>query len=37
VEQDYGLAFSIDLDLDAYTVDIDAHLVPSRSTQHKSY
>jgi hypothetical protein len=27
VEQDDGLAFSIDLDLDTYTVDIDAHLV----------
>jgi hypothetical protein len=37
VEQDYGLAFSIDLDLDTYTVDIDAHLVPPRSTQHQSY
>ncbi len=37
VEQDYGLAFSSDLDLDTYTVDIDAHLVPSQSTQHKRY
>jgi hypothetical protein len=26
VEQDYGLAFSIDLNRDTYTVDIDAHL-----------
>src|SRR5215210_7183676 len=37
VEQDYGLAFSSDLDFDTYTVDIDAHLVPSRSTKYKSY
>ena len=32
VEQDYGLAFSSDLDLDTYTtVELDAHLVPSRA------
>jgi hypothetical protein len=36
VEQDYGLAFSIDLDLDTYTVDIDAHLsIPSKHSTQK--
>jgi len=30
VEQDHGLAFSMDLNRDTYTVHIDAHLVSSR-------
>jgi hypothetical protein len=37
VKQDDGLAFSSHLDLDTYTVDIDAHVVPSRTCKHKSY
>ena len=32
VEQYYRLAFSTDLDLDAHTVDLDAHLVSSLIT-----
>ncbi|CAA9248962.1 MAG: hypothetical protein AVDCRST_MAG93-1658 [uncultured Chloroflexia bacterium] len=38
MEQDYGLAFSSDLDFDTYiAVDLDAHLAPPRTNQYENY
>jgi len=35
MEEDYGLPLSMNLDLDTYTIDVDAHLVTSRSSAYQ--